>query len=207
MLAFIQLLGHSNQGHRLWAIYSPLVSAHPQDLGPFSSPLKRWSQPASRCLTEGRVRAVVSTGRSCKRIPSMVKRDFGRHGACSASPRQTSTKWCNVLFCHPPWLPETAACIILPKTYLIPVLLKSQTLVRDVRECSTGSRHSNAIARDCHTTGLPWRKWLDAKLQVGFQGLDFAEGWSIFSSKMRPLDLGEHKLLWEPVFRPLYGVY
>lgn len=86
----------------------------------------------------------------------MVKKDFGRHRACSASLRQMSMTWCNACCCHPPWLPETAACITLPKMYFIPVLLiKSQTLVRDVKKHSIGSRHSNAIAHDFHTTGLP----------------------------------------------------
>lgn len=44
----------------------------------------------------------------------------------------------------------------LPNMDLVPVLLiKFQTLLRDVKECSIGSRYSNAIAHDFHTMSLP----------------------------------------------------
>lgn len=66
----------------------------------------------------------------------------------------------------------------LPNMDLVPVLLiKFQTLLRDVKECSIDSRYSNAIAHDFHELALmKMVKMPKISLQMETQGLDFAEG-------------------------------
>lgn len=67
----------------------------------------------------------------------------------------------------------------------------------------------------CHCTwfsycGLALMKMVKMpkiSLEMKPQGLDFAEGWSIFKSKMRLLAPGQHKLPWQPASTHFYGVY
>lgn len=162
-----------------------------------------------RHLTEGRVQAVISTGSSYKRITSTIKRDFGRHRACSASLRQMSTEQF-IVFCHSPWLPETVACTILPKRYLIPALLiKSQPRVRNIKEYSTGSRHPNAIACDFHNRGLPWWKELDAKTCTAGGVSRILPCWRIVNLQLRneAFSLRSAHASLEPVSSHHCGVY
>lgn len=178
MLALIHPLGCSNWGRRQCHSCSPLLPALPQALRHFSSPLWWWATEPVGVYRAG-AQGDAPPGRWCQRITSTARSPGALEVKCLCEHIKYSSAMC----C--PATPDGWSCLHHsaqhgsgPRAvHKIPGTAEGCEGMLKVLYChgSWFSCHGLALMKMAKRPKIP--------LQMEPQGLDFAQGWLIFSSK------------------------